>query len=220
MIRRALPLLALLGTALSAGGLGAHPHVFVDTGLTLHLDDEARIEAVDVTWAYDEFYSLLVLQDMGLDPDADGVLTPDELRQVEGWDMKWVEGYEGDLYLEGPQDGAVALGPPVPLETRVVEGRLISVHRRPVEPAADAATAVLQAYDPEFYTAYDLTLGVRIAGDAANPLCTVNIDKPDENEAYREARDVMKDFPEDAVGVPLLGHVFAETVTLTCQPAG
>ncbi|MEC9104101.1 MAG: DUF1007 family protein, partial [Pseudomonadota bacterium] len=87
-----------LAAGLWPGQAQAHPHVFVDTALTVELDAEQRITAVTVTWVYDDFYSLLVLQDMGLDEDADGILAPGELAQLDGWDMKWIEGYAGDLY--------------------------------------------------------------------------------------------------------------------------
>ena len=56
--------------------LGAHPHIFVDTGFEVILDAEGRLTHLRITWAYDEFYSLLVTEDRGLDPDYDGVLTP------------------------------------------------------------------------------------------------------------------------------------------------
>ena len=52
-----------------------------------------------VTWAYDEFYSLLVLEDMRLDQDADGVLTEAEEQFLSGFDAQWVEGYNGDLVM-------------------------------------------------------------------------------------------------------------------------
>lgn len=197
----------------------AHPHVYIETGLVLELNDAAEVTGVRVTWLYDEFYSLLVMQDMGLDEDADGALTPDELAQVDGWDMKWVEGYAGDLYLTAADGAAVRLGPPVPVSTEVREGRLQSVHVRPLDVPVPARGLALKAYDPEFYTAYDLNLGVTITAPAGAPACLFNIDQPDRDEAFRAAQAVMAEFPEDAEEVPLLGHLFADTVIIQC-PVG
>lgn len=193
----------------------AHPHVFVDTGLTLILDDSRNVTAVEVTWKYDDLYSLLIMQDMGLDEDADGILTDDEMAQIEGWDMKWMEGYQGDLYLTGPDGRAIALAGPEPIATEVEEARLLSRHRRTLSEPVPAADLVLRAYDPEFYTAYDLTLGVSVPEP-----CTKEISTPDQDEAYAEAQELMSAFPEDAENVPLLGHVFAETVTIQCSSEG
>ena len=204
------PLVAILWTALP-GIAAAHPHVFIDTGLALTLNDSREVTSIEVTWKYDDLYSLLVMQDMGLDEDGDGQLTPEELTQVTGWDMDWMEGYEGDLYLAAPDGAAVHLGPPEPVETRVEAGRLVSVHRRPVVPPVRAEGLSLRAFDPEFYTAYDLSLGVSIPAP-----CRATVTAPDQDKAYKEAETVMSAFPEDAEQVPLLGHIFAATVTLSC----
>jgi ABC-type uncharacterized transport system substrate-binding protein len=196
-------------------GVAAHPHVFVETGLTLVLNDRQEVTAVDVTWRYDELYTLLILQDMGLDEDADGVLTDAELAEIEGFDMNWIEGYQGDLYLTTADAGALALRPPEPIATDVLEARLQSRHRRVLETPVPVADLTLRAYDPEFYTAYDLTLGVTVPAP-----CSATVTLPDQGEAYAEAQGIMAVFPEDAKEVPLLGHIFAETVTFTCTPKG
>ena len=196
-------------------GVAAHPHVFVETGLTLVLNDRQEVTAVEVTWRYDELYTLLVLQDMGLDEDADGVLSADEMAQIEGFDMNWIEGYRGDLYLTNVEGAALALDPPEPLATDVLDARLQSRHRRVLDHPVPVTALTLRAYDPEFYTAYDLTLGVTVPSP-----CSANVVLPDQGAAYSKAQDIMAVFPEDAKEVPLLGHVFAETVTFTCTPEG
>ncbi|WP_276716629.1 DUF1007 family protein [Pseudooceanicola nitratireducens] len=205
-----------LAAGLWPGEARAHPHVFVDTALTVELDAQQRITAVTVTWVYDDFYSLLVLQDMGLDEDADGSLTPGELAQLDGWDMKWIEGYAGDLYVADATGRDVTLSPPQPLRTDVMEGRIVTQHRRVLPDPLSVSGASLHAYDPEFYTAYDLTGGVTLMGVVAG--CSAGVARPDEDSAYAEAQALMAQFPEDAEEVPLMGHVFAETVTITCAP--
>lgn len=217
MIARFITVGALICAAVPQTAL-AHPHVFVDTSLTLTLNEAQNLTEVEVAWAYDDFYSLLILQDMGLDPDADGELTKEELARLQGWDMKWIEGYEGDVYLTGPDGAPIALSGPKPVTTQVLNGRIVSLHRRSVLDPVAADQASIRAYDPEFYTAYDLTGGVTLAGNTEG--CSTDITLPDQDDAYSEAQDLMAEFPEDAVDVPLLGHLFAETVTLTCQPDG
>ncbi len=202
-----------------AGPAAAHPHIFVDTALTLRINDRAEVESVEVRWLYDELFSLLMMQDMGVDDDADGELTADEMAVIDGWDMKWIEGYPGDLYLTAPDGEEIALGEREPVSSDVTEARLVSVHRRPLGPAVPAEGLVLQAYDPEFYTAYDLTGGVHLTGAGA-ARCRAEIGNPDQDAAYREAQEVMSAFPEDAEEVPLLGHLFAQKVTIRCGSGG
>ena len=117
---------------------GAHPHIFVDTGLTFVTDDAGRLTGVEVLWSYDELYSLLILEDMSLDPDYDGVLTEAELAQLQGFDMQWMEGYAGDLYLTVAGQ-PVPLGPPEPRPEGqpldLVEGPLQQLHHRRQETA-------------------------------------------------------------------------------------
>jgi len=212
---RWLPLPILILMAMQPSSAIAHPHVFVDTALIVEMNDERDVTSVEVIWAYDDFFSLLVLQDKGMDEDADGVLTDDELADLQGWDMQWVEGYEGDLYLKDGE-ASVELSGPIPVSTEVRDGRIVSIHRRDLIDPVPTGDLTLRAYDPEFYTAYDLTLGVRFRLPEGAPECTSNVEMPDQDTAYQEAQDLMAEFPEDAVDVPLLGHLFAETVTITC----
>ena len=90
---------ASLLLALAANPLAAHPHIFVDTGLNLRFDAQGRLTEVEVIWVYDEFYSLLITEDRGLDPDFDGVLTAEELDDLQGFDMNWTPGFNGDLVV-------------------------------------------------------------------------------------------------------------------------
>ena len=112
--------------------LGAHPHIFVDTGFEVIVDAEGRLTHLRITWAYDEFYSLLVTEDRGLDPDYDGVLTEAEVASLNGFDMRWIEGFNGDtVLLDGSEE--VALSGPQEVATTFSEGRIITSHLRAVE---------------------------------------------------------------------------------------
>ena len=69
---------------------GAHPHIFVDTGVELIADDAGRLAQVKVTWAYDDYYSLLIAQDLGIDQDFDGQASDADRETLIGFDMKWI----------------------------------------------------------------------------------------------------------------------------------
>ena len=187
----------------------AHPHVFVDTALHVMTDDAGHITGVEVHWSYDELYSLLVLEDMELDGDYDGKLTEAELQALDGFDMQWIEGFEGDLYA---RNGAapVALGAPQGRGTSFENGKITTRHFRAIEGGGDEL--ILRAYDPTFYTAYDLTGGVH-----APEGCEVRIDRPDMDAAYAAVDEALKDMPPDPDDDPEVGDLFADTVRVTCE---
>jgi ABC-type uncharacterized transport system substrate-binding protein len=210
-MRRALALcLALLPHPAAA-----HPHIFVDTGLTLILDDENRLVAIRVAWAYDELYSLLVLDHLGLDQDYDGVLAPDEIATLAGFDMQWVEGFLGDTYAT--QDGTdLALGPPEAPGAALEDGQIVTLHTRAVLAPAPADGVSVRAYDPTFYTSYDLTRGVTVEGGSG---CATEVAQSDLDAAYTMLEELLygprsAEWTED--NFPEVGEAFADTVRLTC----
>ena len=194
----------------TATPLSAHPHVFVDISMTLRTNDAGQVTEVEVTWAYDELYSLLILEDMGLDPDADGVLTEAELQTVKGFDLNWIEGFQGDLYAVGPSGDVLVLGAPVGTQTVLENGMLVSGHvRRFVEPVS---ALTLRAYDPTFYTAYDLQGRV-----TAPEGCTVGIEAADLDKAYTLVEEALyKNPPKNDDEYPEVGEAFADVVRVEC----
>ena len=198
--------------------LGAHPHIFVDTGFEVILDAEGRLTHLRITWAYDEFYSLLVTEDRGLDPDYDGVLTEAEVASLNGFDMRWIEGFNGDtVLLNGGEE--IALSGPQEVATTFSEGRIITSHLRAVEgDAPDANGLVIKPYDPTYYTAYEVTQKVTVQGDDA---CRARVKMPEMNADLRElqqdlsALDANTD-PND-VGLPEIGEALANEVVITCD---
>ena len=67
----------------------AHPHVFIDTALTFRFDEAGRLAAVDVVWAFDDFSSMLMIEDMEMDPDGDDMLTGDEIARLAAMFGDW-----------------------------------------------------------------------------------------------------------------------------------
>jgi ABC-type uncharacterized transport system substrate-binding protein len=209
--------LALLA-ALLPFPAAAHPHVFIDAGLTLILDDENRLTAIRVTWAYDELYSLLVLEELGLDPDYDGILTDEELATLNGFDMNWMEGFEGDTYASA-EDGFLALGPPLDHETSMEDARIVTRHTRTVLNPPVARAVSVKAYDPTFYTAYEVSRGVAVEGGAA---CDASVLPADLDAAYTMLEELLygpRSVEWDEDSFPEVGESFADEIRLTCASA-
>lgn len=204
----------LLCLTLGAAPLAAHPHVFIDTELVVLGNADGAIIGVEVAWTYDELTSLLVLEDMGLDRDYDGVLTEAELAQLDGFDHKWIEGYAGDLYASS-QGAPLDLGPPEGRGVSVADGKITSRHFRALtttEVAARAAPVILKAFDPTYYTAYDLQGRV-----TAPEGCAVTITPADLDRAFTLVEEALYvNPPRDDDEFPEVGEAFADTVVVAC----
>lgn len=208
MVRLALAL--LLGSAF-APLAQAHPHVFVDTDLRFEANAEGRVDAVEVTWRYDDFFTLLIFEDMGLDPDGDGVLTPEELGRLKGFDLEvWPEGFEGDLYLFS-QGEKIEMPRPVPLSVAVEEGRIVATHRRAIPPVPADGLEILE-YDPTYYVDYAVQDPVIVSGLP----CEARIARADEAAAAEAVEEELGRIPEDIFDEMRVGIHYADRVMLTC----
>ena len=210
MIPRALtPAAALILAATSAGG---HPHVFVDVALRFESDAQGRLTGVEVTWSYDDFFSLLILSDMGLDPDGDGQLTDAELARLKGFDLEeWPEGFEGDLYIHAG-DEKIALAHPVPEAVRMEAGRIVATHRRGFGPVAPDGLRV-EPYDPTYFVDYTLT-GPVVLPNA----CAYAITEPDLDESQQAFRNMVAELSaeEQYDGVEV-GNLFSDIMVISCR---
>ncbi|MHA6347277.1 DUF1007 family protein [Roseivivax sp. CAU 1761] len=218
--RALFPALAL--ATLLPGAPDAHPHVFIDAGFELVFDPDGQLEAVRIEWAYDEFYSLMLIEENGLDADADGVPDAAALAAFAGRDVAWEEGFPGDFTLE--RDGAaVALLGPVEHSARYEAGRYVTTHLRPLahpfDPAGEAVAA--RVYDPTYFVAYDLPEPPGIAGRQG---CRLDRDAADRAAAEAEygerlsAIDAGED-PFEEIELPDIGILFADRFVLTCAAA-
>jgi len=201
--------------AAAASPAVAHPHIFVDAGLTVLRDDAGQVTAVEVTWRYDELYSMLLAEDYGLDPDYDLQLTEAEVAETLGFDLNWSAGFTGGLTLrQGGED--LGLGEPAPVSLRMLDtGQIETTHRRAVR-GAEAGDLVAQIYDPEFYIAFEMILPVTVR-DA--PACDVDLVRADLDAAYAGLEAALEEIggavaAED--NFPAVGALFADRVEITC----
>lgn len=221
---RTLSRAALLAATLAVAGapVGAHPHVFIDAGVTLIFDESGKLGAVRIVWVYDEFFSLIVLDEQGLDPDFDGILTEAEVARLSGFDMNWDAEFEGDSYLLAGE-ASVPLSRPLEWGATYGENRVVSTHLRALETrvAVGADPLILQIYDPTYYTSYEINLPVRL--ENAPEGCSAQVFVPEPGAASAQLRAALEEFsgsfdPFLEVGFPAVGALFAHEVRVTCVP--
>ena len=208
--------LSICVTAWAALPALSHPHIFVDAGLRLIRDAGGRVVEVEVTWRYDELYSLILTEDYGLDPDYDLQLTEAEIAETLSFDLNWSSGLEGGLELRQGVE-TLAIGAPEPVSLTLLEtGQLQTTHRRPVSGAVAGAEIEAQIYDPEFYIAFEMILDVGVA-DA--PECEAELIRADLDAAYAALEDALDEIggavaAED--NFPAVGAYFADRVVIAC----
>jgi ABC-type uncharacterized transport system substrate-binding protein len=208
-------LTAALGLTIAAAlPAQSHPHVFIDAGLTFLFDDQNRLAAVQVIWVYDEFYSLLMIEDGGYDADGDGALTDAEKAALAGNDVDWKAGFPGDLTLTFG-DETIALAGAVEHRAEYEDGRVVTSHVRPLETRIDidgAGPLVAKVFDPTFFVAYDVTKGVTTARAG----CSVAHSPADLDAANELVANMMseQDYADD--DYPEVGEVYADSFSLTC----
>lgn len=191
----------------------AHPHVFVEVGLGFETNDDGQIVAVEVTWSYDALFSLLVLSDRGLDPDGDMILTQEERALLKGFDLSdWPEGFEGALFL---YHGAapVTLGPAEAVDARIVNGAIVTRHRRAVTPVvlAPGETLTVRPYDPYYYAALNLTDAGALPAGCAGLVTRADAAAADKIVDGLGAFENERIFEEIKVGI----H-YADALEVTC----
>jgi len=200
-----------------AGAAASHPHVFVDVGIEVIFDDRNNAEALRITWTYDDLFSLLIVEERNLDPDFDGILTPDETAALQGFDMAWDAGFPGDTYaLLG--DRPLGLSGPSDWATSYADGRLTSTHLRRLDPPVLLADQplVVQVYDPSFYTAYSIARPTLLTGTTD---CAAQSYEPDRAAADRILQDAIAEQAgsTDVEGAfPAIGAAYSEEVRVTC----
>ena len=177
------------------------------------VDAQGQANGIQLTWLYDDFFSLLIFEDMGLDPDGDAQLSQGELDRLFGFDMiEWPPGFEGDLCLYRG-DEKIALDHPVSTGIEVINGRIQSTHERSFAPTPAQGLTVLQ-YDPTYFVAYEMR-EVQVENG-----CTGSVVPPDLEAAQKVVQEYITDPKADIFEFVELGIHYAYRTQITCGTGG
>ena len=141
------------------GPATAHPHVFIDTSVTAVLDAQGRLAALRLRWDYDDYVSLLLVEEKGADTDGDGQVSASEMSVLNGFDMAWGDTFDGDTkVMQDGSDLPLTKGPQN-WSSGWQDGHLWSEHTRvltaPVDLSVGPVTVLV--HDDTDYTAYTYT---------------------------------------------------------------
>ncbi|MEM7506736.1 MAG: DUF1007 family protein [Pseudomonadota bacterium] len=195
----------------------AHPHVFVDGGVSFVLDDHGALTALEVTWHYDLFETLYALSSLDILPEPDGSLSPENRQRISDFMTDWPEGFGGSAHLS-ISDQKYEVSRPTSMEVSLIKGNLVMrFHRHLAEPVAMAGrTAEVGFYEATYFYAFTATKTPRIHG--ADAECTADLIPFDPDVELEALQVSLFDLGrEDTPETPNIGSLFADRIVLECD---
>ena len=214
-MKRALVCLGL--ACLPAVAAQAHPHVWVDMRSAVNFNAAGAVDAIGVSWTFDEFYSQFATD--GIDKNKNGKFDPAELQELASTYAKNLKDYRYFMFIE--TNGKLAeTGAPSSAKAAFDKGQLTFAFRLPFAKAVDPAAVKLSyaSFDPTYYIDISpvATSGVVFTG-AAPRGCSFAMRKVDSTKsgALNIAQSVTMTAPTNDV----LNSTNAIVVDITCSKA-
>jgi len=207
---------SLISILCLGGVAGAHPHVFVDARSGFIFGEDGTLEAVRVSWRYDEFTTLILFDSLDLDQDGDLKLNQADLDAIVEGETNWHADYKGDVYLEVAGKDT-PLGRPMEASASFKDNRIEVSFTLPLsEPIAVPEDPVfLRLYDPVFYYAYTIL-------PMETPLylpagCETEIIPFEPNAVEAALQEQLAALSRDETPAQEgIGRLFSDEVSLTC----
>ena len=207
----------LLFVVMCLGGPAkAHPHVFVDARTGFIFGTDGQLEALRISWTYDEFTTLILFESLNLDQDGDGQFNDADRAAVIDGETNWDREYKGDVYLEVAGQN-YPLGRPeaaaVTLENNQVEVSFDLPLSQSVR--IEDTPAFLRLYDPVFFYAYTIL-------PAIDPIdlpegCQAQIVSFEPNAAENALQEKLTALGrEEAPTQENVGRLFSDEVRMSC----
>ncbi len=139
------------------GTAKAHQHVFVDARTGFYFGTDGQLEALRISWTYDEFTTLILFESLNLDQDGDGQFNDADRAAIIEGETNWDRAYKGDVYLElAGQD--YPLGRPEAAGVTLNNNQVEVSFDLPLSHSVriDNTPVYLRLYDPFFYYAYTI----------------------------------------------------------------
>ncbi|MBY8978317.1 DUF1007 family protein [Rhodobacteraceae bacterium NNCM2] len=199
-----------------ASPAAAHPHIYVDGGVDFVLREGQVLEALEVTWLFDEFETLYTLSSLGISLNDQGGLDEGDRIELVKQLSDWPEDFQGSAHLSvGGED--LALKWPGPPDARLVDGRLeMTFARQLEEPHALAERRVeVGFYEATYFYAFSVTNEPKILGDGAGCSARVIPFNPD-TDLIALQTTLFELGREETPGIANVGSLFADRIVLQC----
>lgn len=219
---KVFPMHATLAIGMVAAGLtaaapvAAHPHVFVDGGVDFVMRDRTVLEALEVTWLFDEFETLYTLSSAGVGLNDEGGLDEADRLELVRYLSDWPDDFDGSAHLS--VDGAdIALEWPAGLDARLIEGRLEMTFTRRLESPISLGERRVEVafYESTYFYAFSVTNQPRIADD--NGTCAARVVPFNADAQSAALQSTLYELGrEETPDIENVGALFADRIVLRC----
>lgn len=215
LVHRATP--CALAFAMSASAAFAHPHVFIDGGVNFVVGPGRELEAIEVTWLYDEFETLYMLASHGMDLNAQGALDETDRQELVRRLSDWPADFDGSAHLTSRGE-AIALDWPQNLDAELVDGRLQLTFDRilqnPIKMTEHAVEAAF--FERTYFFDFTVTNTPEIRGLATG--CAAEIIPFDPTAQDKALLDVLAKLSrEETSDIENVGGFFADRIVVKCD---
>tara|TARA_R110002110_G_scaffold88766_5_gene231232 strand:+ start:5512 stop:6198 length:687 start_codon:yes stop_codon:yes gene_type:complete len=212
---------ALFLCALASPPALAHPHVWIDMQTDLVMGKDNSLDAITITWTFDEFYTAFAVEEFKKQPD--GSFAPKDLAALLDTNLENLK--EWDYFTQIKQSGKplkLATAKPGGSSYDAKLGRLTVTFTVPLaQPATPtpAEPVLLRIYDPTYYISIDYIkqtparIPIRLTGTPATA-CSYTSKIPNAESVWAGLPASAFTGADSGTG---LGSNFAATVTLTCN---
>lgn len=213
-VQTCLRLISLITLVLVSGLLQAHPHVWVDLRVRPLMNDQQQLVALQQSWRFDPFYSLILIEELERGGPAD--------EQEQRYDQLALEVVTNlarfDFFSRVSSQGLRQAF------AEVTEYNLMRIGQRvefsfvlPLQTPVDSHIPFnYQVYDPSYYIEILHTPEIGLDRVSLPEACQVVLQAPNpSSDLIEKALALDADqTPDD----PELGAHFAERVLIQCQP--
>lgn len=211
-MRRLLQLWLLMAPTLFATPAAAHPHAWIDLRSKVVLDDDGKVTALELAWLFDDYYTVLVAEELG----TGGQPSDELLHEIAERNLANLRDH--DYFTSVTYDGVhQAVGEVTRYETEVHDGRLWMRFEVPLEQPLDPRKGDLTfaVYDPTYWIEIVHLEGepILFSGEGAEN-CLGRIRQPNPT---MEQVSLAAALDKDETAGDDLGELFAETVVVSCS---
>lgn len=205
-----------LATTLAATPASAHPHVFVKGTVDFVIEQDS-LTALSISWSYDPFETLYLLSSIGIVPERDGGLSPEDKARLIERESNWPDDFDGATHLSVNSE-PVNLSRPQDMQADLVDGRLVLRFRRELESAVDAMRDQIEIafYERTFYYSFVIDEVPVIHGAADRCVATVDPFDPTKQDLSLQAT-LAKLSREETPDDTDVGAKFADRIDLKCE---
>jgi ABC-type uncharacterized transport system substrate-binding protein len=211
---------ALFICLLGASPALAHPHVWMDVKADYVIGDGHTLDAIRITWTFDEFYTAFAVGDFK--KQKDGSYAEKDLATLLKVNLDNLKDPEWHYFTEVKQNGKSATFKEAIAGASTYDkklGRLTSTFTlplaTPMTPTKEAPVQI-RIYDPTFYIDLEYVKDnpIHLVG-AGHEGCTFSADIPDEEKVWSQLPKSAFS-GGDGSAAQGFGSYFASTVTLVC----